>query len=56
MHMDLSNNAFRDALMDRGWTLAYAHVRGGGEKGRFWHHFGRKKGKLQALKVGLPLP
>ena len=30
------------ALLRRGWTLAWAHVRGGGENGRQWHSDGRQ--------------
>ena len=39
-------------LLKRGWTLAFAHVRGGGELGRRWHHAGRQLGKLKAIQVG----
>ena len=38
-------------LLKRGWTLAFAHVRGGGELGRRWHHAGRQLGKLKAIQV-----
>lgn len=43
---DPSFNSNRLALLDRGWTLAIAHVRGGGELGRPWYEdgkLGRKK-------------
>ena len=29
-------------LLARGWTLAFAHVRGGGERGTDWHAAGRR--------------
>lgn len=39
------------SLLSNGWILAFAHVRGGGELGREWHHLGRTHGKLRALQV-----
>ncbi|XP_061352527.1 uncharacterized protein LOC133297406 [Gastrolobium bilobum] len=29
------------SLLDRGWVIAYADVRGGGGRGKKWHHDGR---------------
>ena len=50
-NLDVSHNPFKAALMDRGWLIAFTHVRGGGEKGRRWHHAGRQSGKLSSLQV-----
>ena len=37
------------ALLRRGWTLAFAHVRGGGELGRAWYDAGRGARKRRAV-------
>ncbi|MGB6870258.1 MAG: S9 family peptidase, partial [Acidobacteriaceae bacterium] len=34
-------NSNRLSLLDRGFVLAYAHVRGGGDMGKAWHDAGR---------------
>ncbi|XP_010558455.1 PREDICTED: uncharacterized protein LOC104827094 isoform X2 [Tarenaya hassleriana] len=38
------------SLLDRGWVLAYADVRGGGGKGKKWHQDGRASTKLNSIK------
>jgi oligopeptidase B len=37
-------------LLDRGFALAYAHTRGGGELGNSWHHRGRLYEKDRAVE------
>lgn len=37
-------------LLDRGWVLATAHVRGGGEFGKWWHEGGRKENKGRSFE------
>ncbi len=37
------------SLADRGWVLAYAHVRGGGELGPAWHGAGRRGCKVNSF-------
>ncbi|XP_012079141.1 protease 2 isoform X2 [Jatropha curcas] len=38
------------SLLDRGWVIAYADVRGGGGQGKKWHHDGRRRNKLNSIK------
>ncbi|KAG9154586.1 hypothetical protein Leryth_017343 [Lithospermum erythrorhizon] len=38
------------SLLDRGWVIAYADVRGGGGGGKKWHHDGRCRNKLNSIK------
>ncbi len=41
-----SNNL---SLLDRGFVLGIAHIRGGGELGKSWHDQGRMKNKMNTL-------
>lgn len=38
------------SLLDRGWLIAYADVRGGGGMGKKWHHDGRRTGKHNSIQ------
>ncbi|OMP02135.1 hypothetical protein COLO4_11319 [Corchorus olitorius] len=38
------------SLLDRGWVVAYADVRGGGGGGRKWHHDGRRTKKENSIR------
>ncbi|CAK7339455.1 unnamed protein product [Dovyalis caffra] len=38
------------SLLDRGWVIAYADVRGGGGHGKAWQHNGRQRKKLNSIK------
>ena len=47
------NTSFDPALkplLDRGYVLAYAHCRGGGDLGRQWHERGRRLEKLRGVE------
>ncbi|CAM8882421.1 unnamed protein product [Rhodiola kirilowii] len=37
------------SLLDRGWVVAYADVRGGGGRGQKWHHDGRCRKKQNSI-------
>ncbi|KAJ0963395.1 hypothetical protein J5N97_028517 [Dioscorea zingiberensis] len=37
------------SLLDRGWVVAYADVRGGGGLGKKWHHDGRRTKKQNSV-------
>ncbi|XP_078430569.1 prolyl oligopeptidase family protein isoform X2 [Wolffia australiana] len=38
------------SLLDRGWVVAYADVRGSGGRGKQWHHDGRGAKKQNSIK------
>lgn len=38
------------SLLDRGWVIAYADVRGGGGNGKKWQHDGQKINKMNSIK------
>ena len=40
--IDPEFSAFRLSLLDRGFVYAIAHIRGGGDVGRFWYEAGKK--------------
>jgi oligopeptidase B len=65
--LDPSFDAALISLLDRGVVYAIAHVRGGGEMGRLWHHDGRMAHKSNTfddfiasaehlLETGIALP
>ncbi|XP_068597740.1 prolyl endopeptidase-like [Brachionichthys hirsutus] len=37
-------------LLERGWALAYCHIRGGAERGLFWHRQARVEGKPRGVE------
>ncbi|WOK99617.1 hypothetical protein Cni_G08329 [Canna indica] len=37
------------SLLDRGWVIAYADVRGGGGNGKKWHHDGKRTKKQNSI-------
>ena len=46
---DVSFNSNRLSLLDRGFVVAIAHIRGGGELGKAWHDQGRMKAKMNTF-------
>jgi oligopeptidase B len=42
-------NSNRLSLLDRGFVLAYAHIRGGGDMGKPWHDAGRLTNKMNTF-------
>jgi oligopeptidase B len=42
-------NSNRLSLLDRGFVLAYAHIRGGGDMGKPWHDAGRLRNKMNTF-------
>lgn len=47
--LPLGFNSNRLSLLDRGFVLAYAHIRGGGDLGKPWHDAGRLGSKMNTF-------
>jgi oligopeptidase B len=47
--LPLGFNSNRLSLLDRGFVLAYAHIRGGGDLGQTWHDAGKMLVKLNTF-------
>ncbi|XP_034040600.1 prolyl endopeptidase-like isoform X2 [Thalassophryne amazonica] len=47
VHMDFCPE--NTLLLQQGWTLAYCHIRGGGERGLFWHRQARVEGRQRGV-------
>ena len=46
---DVSFGSNRLSLLDRGFVVALAHIRGGGDLGKAWHDQGRMKAKMNTF-------
>jgi oligopeptidase B len=47
--LPVSFNSSRLSLLDRGFVMAYAHIRGGGDLGKPWHDAGRMMNKMNTF-------
>ena len=48
--LDLGFDITLALLLEQGWILCYAHVRGGGELGRSWHTHAIKENKVKSIE------
>lgn len=49
MSMPIDYHPGHACMLERGWVLAFAHVRGGGERGKAWHAAGRAQHKWNSF-------
>ena len=49
VNMPLDYHPRHVCMLERGWVLAFAHVRGGGERGKAWHAAGRGLSKWNSF-------
>ena len=49
MTMPIDYQPGHACMLERGWVLAFAHVRGGGERGKAWHSAGRGLSKWNSF-------
>ncbi|KAL2083369.1 hypothetical protein ACEWY4_021142 [Coilia grayii] len=50
LELSMAFSPERRLLLERGWALAYCHVRGGGERGLGWHQLGRLEEKQRGVE------
>jgi oligopeptidase B len=50
MPVDINFNIVYLSALEEDWVLAFAHVRGGNEKGPMWHENGMKEKKINSFK------
>ncbi|XP_062375786.1 prolyl endopeptidase-like [Sardina pilchardus] len=49
LELNMAFSPDKRLLLERGWALAYCHVRGGGERGLGWHRAGRLEMKQRGV-------
>jgi oligopeptidase B len=49
MPLPVTFNSNRLSLLDRGFVMAFAHIRGGGDLGKSWHDAGRMMNKMNTF-------
>lgn len=49
MSLPIDYHPAHACMLEKGWVLAFAHVRGGGERGKAWHAAGRGLNKWHSF-------
>lgn len=49
MSLPIDYHPSHACMLERGWVFAFAHVRGGGERGKAWHAAGRGPNKWNSF-------